>query len=79
MRAVERARISALVFFGLAAAAIACGTLYVILTPGSMKGAAIIPAALALLGSMILLGAGFADLHYARRLERRLLDRIENL
>lgn len=76
MRAVERARTSALVFFGLAAVAIACGTLYVILTPWDATGTAIIPAALAAIGATVLIGVGFADLHYARRLERRLMDRI---
>ena len=77
MRAVERARISALVFFGLAAVAIACGTLYVILTPAEATGMAIVPAALAAIGATVLIGVGFADLHYARRLERRLMDRID--
>lgn len=77
MRAVERARLSALVFFGLAAVAIASGTLYVILTPADATGTAIIPAALAAIGATVLIGVGLADLRYARRLERRLMDRID--
>jgi len=77
MRAVERARLSALVFFGLAAVAIAAGTLYVILTPADATGTAIVPAALAAIGSTVLIGTGLADLRYARRLERRLMDRID--
>jgi hypothetical protein len=77
MNAVERARISALVFFGLAAVAIAAGALYVIVTPLDATGAAIIPAALAGVGAAIMLGVGFADLRYARRLERHFMERID--
>ena len=77
MRAVERARISALVFFGLAAVATACGTLYVIPTPAEATGMAIVPAAITAIGSTVLIGVGLADLRYARRLEHRLMDRID--
>ena len=77
MRAVERARVSALVFFALAAVALAAGVLFVIVTPLDATGAAILPAALAAIGATVLIGVGFADLHYARRLERRLMDRID--
>lgn len=75
MRAVNRARLSALVFFALAATTLAIGSLLFFITPLGSSGWAVAPVAAAAVGSVIMFGAGLADLRYARRLER-FMDRI---
>lgn len=69
-RRVRSIRLGALVLLALAAVAIACGTLYVLITPLDSDGWAIIPAALAGFGAAIMIGVALADIRYAARLER---------
>jgi uncharacterized protein (DUF58 family) len=75
MRRAQRIRLDAIVLFAIAAVALACGTLYVLITPLDAASSAIVPAAIAGLGSAILIGTALADIRYARQLERRSLER----
>jgi len=75
MRRVQGIRLGALVLLALAAVAIACGTLYVLITPADSAGLAIVPAAIAGFGAAIMIGVALADIRYAARLERRLRER----
>lgn len=75
MRRVQSIRLGALVLLALAAVAIACGTLYVLITPAESSGMAIVPAAITGFGAAIMIGVALADIRYAARLERRLRER----
>lgn len=75
MRAASQARLSGLIFLALAAVAIACGALLALISLGDSRY--IVPVALAFVGAAILIGVALADFRYARVVERRLMDRID--